>query len=714
MVKRLFFAFSALCGLSMVLGLFLLQIPLLEVACFILFGFFCLFGSGYLLARKLNPENSSELYTYIIALGIICNVALYMVCYGFRIRWALFIFLPITSLAGLIFFIQDMRFKRQCSLKVSWPLLTAFIFVLTVSFFSISMPNASPSILGGSYSYVDSIWNIGNINSLVLNFPPKDIRMSGLPFQYHYLPSMFRAIVSIVAHIRADRVFFVFTQFISIPFMVFSLDAVAKKLFKNHNHTWTAIPVFYFSICASSIFLVLIGPGGYFSSVQWAHYLPVPNGMDFATPFSLAAVLTIIKLYASKNNNLFYYASMVLFVSATTFSKGPVGILLAGMSVGLIIVHWLQKKKLSKSIFICLGTIVALSATYLLAFDSTATGSVSKIDIGNLARGGDLWPILIVPMIQNSFNFLESMGLSFASSEQVRNVSIRILSYLYIPIHFIGYFPFVGVPFLAQVKMFFKKYKTFPTPTIIIIGMAGGGIVLANTFAIEGIGQRYFILGATAYVVIAGLSWISEHYAGLKKSTKKWLLFSLIVSFSTTFIIYTSPMNTTIYNPRNGLSTAWAILNHRQNENLTRHNSITNAEYEAMLWLQENTSPDCIIATDRHYYYPLEVYADVGFYEATTLSRYFYYSAYSGRQMFLESWGYMNRSVEARKKVEQRLLINESLYIPDNSNRVNIMKEYGIDYLIISHFIHPVLLLEDQHLTLVFSNQDIQIYQLSQ
>ncbi len=135
---------------------------------------------------------------------------------------------------------------------------------------------------------------------------------------------------------------------------------------------------------------------------------------------------------------------------------------------------------------------------------------------------------------------------------------------------------------------------------------------------------------------------------------------------------------------------------------------LTALEYDALEWIRENTPQDSVIATDRHYRFNHKEVEDLPPPEPNDEGRYFYYSTFCERQMFIEGRSYTYRTQEMRDLLSERLEINNQFYVKENENRVEQLNEHEIDYVIVSEFINPDLELDD--LILEFENSSMKVY----
>jgi hypothetical protein len=122
--------------------------------------------------------------------------------------------------------------------------------------------------------------------------------------------------------------------------------------------------------------------------------------------------------------------------------------------------------------------------------------------------------------------------------------------------------------------------------------------------------------------------------------------------------------------------------------------AISKKEYEAMLWLKDNSPQDAVILCDKAV--------------AGSFNRYFYASTFSERQAYLEGW-YYSQMAESEK--QRRIALVAKVYQNDPDALETITTE-GISYIIKTNSLSPKFKLPADYGKQVFSNEEVTIYQL--
>ena len=281
---------------------------------------------------------------------------------------------------------------------------------------------------------------------------------------------------------------------------------------------------------------------------------------------------------------------------------------------------------------------------------------------------------------------------------------LPVILFLLIPVHFILARPVTSIPFLCWMWERLKRFRTIRAEDLAAGGAAVCGLIAYYILNIDGASQRYFFETATLIIDAAGICWICGHFAEVRKIAKGLICLAAVVGMCTNWGLYAGRFSS-------GLKKAWTAMTTERSMETKPGWHITAYELEAMEWLRENTPGDAVIAVNRHYHNSQAVRSIQPV--PNDQARYYFYTAYGERQVFLGSWAYMSRTAEVQEMLRERLAANEALFDPLCANRREIMEANGISYLIASAEAGTGMHLPDQDLTCVFRNRDIMIYALS-
>jgi hypothetical protein len=128
---------------------------------------------------------------------------------------------------------------------------------------------------------------------------------------------------------------------------------------------------------------------------------------------------------------------------------------------------------------------------------------------------------------------------------------------------------------------------------------------------------------------------------------------------------------------------------------------MTKPLYEGLLWVKAHTSPCDVLAVNNHY--------DNAAHEESV---YFYYSAFTERRVFLESWRYTAGGQTGGLPYPWRLALNERAVAQGNAQALRELSRIGVKYVLIDKT-HAGGAREPTSVsTLVYSSPALDVYQL--
>jgi hypothetical protein len=128
---------------------------------------------------------------------------------------------------------------------------------------------------------------------------------------------------------------------------------------------------------------------------------------------------------------------------------------------------------------------------------------------------------------------------------------------------------------------------------------------------------------------------------------------------------------------------------------------MTAALYRGLIWVRDHTSPCAVLAVNNHYRGA-----------AMKNSSYFYYSAFTEREVYLESWNYTVQGVHGQQPFPRRLALNDAATIAGRASALRGLQREGVSYVLIDK-IHGPDPKEPANLARpVFSNGAVAVYRL--
>lgn len=656
--------------------------------------FLCFLAGGYAFARLLRPSSSTEVYAFSFSAGYLIFLAAFVI-------WALtgrhaainYTIVLLPCAAGLFFLYKDGKQKGWTAFRPSASCMVLWAILALLTLAGVGLYNILPESGGYFQGFTDVVWNIGNTNSLIRTFPDtQDIHLSGVSFHYHYLSFMFKGELSLLLGCEPELVFFLFSSIISTGFLCFALTALSARYLHGSAALAIAPTVLtVFTATASSLTTRLSSSFTFFDGTL-AHIFYYPNGVDYAMPLLCVSLLLALRYLDTRAPGQLLF--LMLMVVATTGSKGPAGALLFGVGVGMLALSLINQRHIQAYLLLFTAITFPFVITYffLLAGDSTSSITLSPLmTVKTCSFGRDL----LLPLLDKVISLLP-----FAKG---------LLTFIFLLggmlLYYVCFLPAASIPALLQCKNDILAFFTADLTDeklehFLLSGTAFGAILIAFLFATDGSSQLYFLILATPMFHILAVLWLRQHWKSLRKAARVLYIFAFAVAFC-------SAWQTHLSWGKSGISFAKEQLNTGACTEI-RYGMLSSDEYQALVWIRENTPADAVLATDRHYFVRRSEVEDEP--HPNDISRYYFYSAFTGRQVFLESWSYAARTDDMKKYIQDQLAINDSFYAQDTTNRVELLNTYGIHYVIVSAYENPGLTLPE--LEQVYNGTTIQVYRV--
>ncbi len=491
-----------------------------------------------------------------------------------------------------------------------------------------------------------------------------DVKASGIPYVYHLLEFSFLAVMKSATGFSNFDLITKYSLTVFAPFLVAALSALVSRL---TNKRWPILLTF--------LFLFLLRP---FEN-SFLYYL-YRDTLGFSLSVALFVPALLLFMESSEEGRAvfskqFLLSCLMLILSVS--AKGPIAaVYLVGFGFSLLMQLFRKKRPLAV-ILRGLSMLGSFLAFYFLIYNNDSAGLVVWYP-GRFVRDTELFQIV------SSLFQKESVGLTIAAAEMIT-------------------YCFMTLGFLLLVAMMVRRFKKVPLFVDVTIGSALSGMLLMNLTHQYGGSEIYFGLAAYPFAVI-GIGYFFDWLISQKKSKgRAFALISVTILTLACIAISIKPAysffedriyQANYYRPNSSNRIGddrIAII-----EENWRMDSITDKEFEAMLWLKENTKEDAVIATDRILLH----------------NKYMYGTAFSERVFYLEGYVYITSYDESSRyhgEITNRIKTLERFYEEDENARAELIA-FGVDYVLVSKWQNPDFEILDE---IVFENRDVTIYRLN-
>ncbi len=644
---------------------------------------------GMALLHILKAEYKNKLTKLLVAFFCGCSI-LFAEYYGLSLLGMGPLIKYVNAVVSIVFIsvvvyqiVKKKQSINESMINFDFKLRTLFyfMFILLCFLLNLQFQYVNPEISPFSTVGQDQMWHMGNINSLANAFPPTDYRVEGHLFFYHYFQDLLYGICLKIFGIPADVIIFYCSPYLLTYIYGGSILALLHEFCKKTSYAEVYGALFVvLNLCPIGI---VVAGEEYTSSWFNNHIFTNVNCVAFAISSIIILVISL--------KHCFKYTHIIIcicLIIVATGLKGPMAAVVMAAIVMATIVEIVIKRTLDK--YHIIGTLlcgVAFFIVYLYI--------ISGVQVGREAKGGNLG-FSLIETIQYGVLYDIIMGDS-----DYNGLMYYVMVILIIILEMILLVGALAIPYLIYLFSDGKKIISLKKDiswirTIIyfsiLIGI-GGFIIVGQS----GRSQIYFLFTTLPLMyleVICILENINT-YRNLKRAIIiGWVVLGLLLSgygFIKDFDkIYTSATSKLEYNDDY----------YKEFE----YTGMLKEEYEGYAWIRENTNKDDVIATDRRNVTTIEQYKDID-------SVYYYSSAYSQRQMYLEGHKYKAMDDD---QVNKRFNVLKQIYDDKNDSRGAIAYKNGIDYVVVTKTVNGDLELSNDNMKLCYKNDRIKIYEIKE
>ena len=690
-----------------------------------------IFGA-YLLPEKLKPA-SKMLASFFIGFSIEA------VIYGLCPHVVLAVFAPaVIVLAGVIEVVR--RVALGCGKKLDFTsrvfrfwassfensilhisTVVSFVLIYLVNFFAVQFWYGGAKSGVTTQIFHDYLFHTGNIASLSRNFPNFDIRVNGVMFYYHYFYELTFAMCKSIFKTEAYPLYMNGNALFTAWPLTLALSVVAElcvkstgedKIIDRRNALGCGLfrseckYLFYtLGVLFTCTLLYPLNFVGAKLPFSWMnnHILTNTNSLGIALALNVVVIDILVSVWKEKFSKRVALALMLLIVAATGF-KGTTGILLVAIAFFVFVIESLIVKKfvLSKLLYVA-SMAIGFVATYLLVVvgigasgSNNRTTTLSAAGTLNWSRVGEV--------------MARFLGLDYMAFPWVVIAIIGCVICLVGPI----ILPFSIIVF-RRVRDLVKTGEIGDIFDWFVIGSALISIIAMLALTIEGMGQGYMFIGMSPLLFVLVIRY-------LKTDAPKLIRNFMIFFFACGILMelvdvgyyisggikqnakYTVPIDsfeeTVAYDSTKLYTSTGEKLPESQVEKCqvpAYQNFVSDKTIEAYDWLRENTKEDSLIAVDRHTE------------NLDWRQIYFYCSAFSERQCYIEGFDYTDVAEEVSQAMLEK---NEQFFSEDTAEAGKALKDEKIDYLVVTKLMHPDFQASHEILEEVYSNSDVTIYRV--
>lgn len=563
-------------------------------------------------------------------------------------------FTPLLICVVLLFLVR----KRLSKVHISLPSVSAlckaapFLALLAVVMIASYYMFVHTVPNEDSNVFLDYCYHMGNINILTRGGNIEDTRVMGMTFKYHYFMDLYYAILRLVFPVKIWNCVFRFPTLLVSPLICESVYALIQSKTSNRCVTFvcSVLAILFPSVVATTTLL----PN---------HIITNVNSVGVALPLAVCVVEMIGRTAVKENCK--YKDLGILFALMITLTgiKGPFALPVVGASIIFLFYCIIERRKFSLYQVLSVAVLgIAFAIIWFSILDVAATGANVTGDAAGIRKY--LQFQITVPELEFGRGFIAD----------------GIDGVMFIPQNLIMSFAGATIPFIIMIPIvifapFSKKRMNGDYRTVICAICACCGVGMNYLMAV-GYNRNYFFMFAVPFVYYMAADFITL----IKKIKKSWISILsksilVIAALIAVFAIY------------NGIKSPFIAYG---------TGDLTYCERETVLWIKDNTPVDALFAISENH----------------PNNKKYYYSGYTERRFYLESYLYSENSGLTADDLSDEIAMNQDLFFADNS--AQLVNELGVDYLIYYKRADTSSEVLDKYYTLCFDNSEISVYSVTE
>lgn len=699
---------TALCWAG--IGILLFYVQCVSVWAFLKFiGFFLVYLvlPGYFAVRRMDRLVSlSALLALSTVVGMCLLTAVYLLASLCGFMPLVLFVSPAICAVSVVLLVRDCQKKRPVTglFRIDLPLLAVGSLLLFYAVTVRGSAGISPQVSGSVTNFMDALYIITNSAALKGGLMAESLNFPGFVLRYHVATNILQACAGLVTGISAVDIFMTFWPFLYISTAVCAVHGLMCQYRRQTRYaTLMTLLVFFSETFTFALFhlfnraeilrTVYLGTGN-----LEAYLLTLPNGNDIAIAAVLCAVLVVLMAYRDECRFVSALVLLFAFSGLTTAAKAPYGICLCAALGGTFLLVPLQRQgrgHLKKPFWLFAVGLLGFAAAYFCFLYNPSQAGAST---ASFLAFGDTRSSL---KLDATYQWVSALLSGWFPHAVIPEWVVLLVEF---PLSLFNVLPYVMIPFFAFFVGRLKQFRQTAAEDMVLCGMGISALLGYYLVNFDGYSQIYFLLAGICFLHLLGQTWLERNAPRFPFLLKSLTALLLAVSLFGTLV----NMSIRLEGSLGTYAHAHAAQKYSYDVPEPSADSLTAYEYDGMIWLRDHTPVDATVVCDRFFTRDLDGRSRL---EAIDDALYFYYAAYSERQMFLSGFSYSPRTPEMAAWLEKRFHVIDALYRDGTADRAQIMRGNGISFMVVSRLMTPDLdVSEDSSLACVFENRDIAIY----
>jgi len=627
-------------------------------------------GMAIVILFNIKKMSFLELFSLGCMIGYCYNIGLYYILYPWGGGHLTGLVIPLLGCASVaVLIIRKKQLKSIYFDNTGFIICAIFLFfILLIRFFAFDMDNLLPISIPMNIYYQDILFWIGDAASLGISYPPTVIRMDGLPHQYHYFSSIHMTIMNAATDVSLVKIGFSYQYIVPSILSCFGAYILAKRLMPKNTYVIAFMFILFFLLGDWELALATYGHHMFTST--WSFNIAVAISLFLFYLMSLQFEIDELDIKLA-------ILSIMVFGILLGIKAPNAVVFLAGL--GVLCAYWLfVNKQVKKSLVYGIGCLAMFLAIYFSLFS-----------VSGATDGAFNW----------FAHLIHSPPGGFYQQLLSNWIPTGIAQFLTIIQWLIWYNRTTYVLFFIGMCLSIYHWRKTDSAIVLSFFISFAGILCTILFFHHGFSNGYYVMASYPFAILFGVYMIYKNKDAIFTNKTQKVVIGTVLSLcvlSGLVNAYNYYMPSMLNGYRKVRYHATESWHHNATSFWEHPNAVTQSDYEAFVWLKDNSPKDALVAGDR--------------FLMSSQNTSFIISAFTERQTYLEGFGFTilspmvnNDEVFRRRDVVFNVMGNDS-------TALNTLRKESVSYILRTKWLHPNFECPDDMGKLVFENESVAIY----
>ncbi len=591
---------------------------------------------------------------------------------------------PACSLIYIVVLLLG-RSSAQRLDKTGWMTPSFCVFIAVCLLYSMLLTQylyLSPQVDHTITMNPDKGFHLGLINSLSHGYPLECPWFAGLFYNYHIFTELLYSVPVRLFGLTADTLLFTCGPYMTVYAFGMSLYALFSEFCRRKERAG----LYCLAVILSNIFIAR----GIDRSIAFLFIFRNENVAGYGISCAMVVIILLHKWYENHKDKGFAFRSFLPLLAVlmlNTGIKGPFGMVMVASMWGTLVLGLILRKASFRTLIPLLVLSAGFYAVYAVILGSKGQSASAGESLIALANILDI-TFYKGPLIA----LMKSWGLP---SVLRYGVLLGAFALCLLTAFFL---PFV-IGYIRELFLVLSGRREFDFARVVVYAAVLVGFIAMMILNYHGHSQIYFGFVTVFFAPLIAF-WFFEDMEENRGILMKLVRFL----FAAALVLSAVGLASFLYS-----QAGEAIDSADPDAGGNKYKSMSQQEYRAMRWIDENTPRDALLATDRYYSVSPKKFDVTDRWD----NRFFLYADYSNRICYLAGAGYNLPARDWQKRLD-RIKTNDRFFDAADEERGDLARKLGIDYVVVSKRFTDAGDLSGPDYKLCFSNHDVDVYEITE